>query len=80
VHGFGHPQGALTANVQLVELLVRRWYVIQAAREAGTSWEDIGAALGMSADEATDWYRGTIARREQHVPDVHDTDRARAVL
>ena len=41
----------LAANAQLVELLVgRRWYVMQAAREVGASWGDIGAALGLSAE------------------------------
>jgi hypothetical protein len=72
---------ALTANAQLVELLVgRRWCVIMAAREARASWKAIGVALGMSAEEAESWYRGKIAHREQHVPDVHDAGRARAVL
>ena len=72
---------ALAANAQLVELLIgRRWYVIMAARESGARWEDIGGALGMSAQEAEDWYRDKIAHREQYVPDVHDAQRARAAL
>jgi hypothetical protein len=72
---------ALAANARLVTLLVsRRWYVIQAGREAGASWDDIGAALGMTGHEAQDWYREQISRREQDVPDVHDAARARAVL
>src|SRR5688500_14602444 len=60
---------ALTANAQLVELLVsRRWYVMQAAREAGASWADVGVALGLSAQEAEGCYRDRIAQREQYVP------------
>jgi hypothetical protein len=72
---------ALTANAQLVELLVsRRWYVMQAAREAGATWTDVGVALGMSTEEAQDWYRDKIAHREQYVPDFHDEERTRAAL
>ena len=72
---------ALTANAQLVELLVgRRWYVIQAAGEAGASWDDVGVALGMSGQAAEDWYRDKIAHREQYVPDLHDATRARQAL
>ena len=71
----------LAANAQLVELLVgRRWYVMQAAREVGASWGDIGAALGLSAEDAESWYRDKIAHREQYVPDFHDTERAREAL
>ena len=72
---------ALTANAQLVELLIgRRWYVIQAAREASASWDDVGTALGLTAQEAEDWYRDKIAHREQYVPEFHDAERARAAL
>lgn len=72
---------ALSANAQLVELLVsRRWYVMQAAREAGASWDEIGRALGQSGQEAESWYSATIAHREEVVPDFHDAARARAAL
>lgn len=72
---------ALEANRQLVELLTsRRWYVMQAAREVGASWSEIGAALGMSKQGAQDWYRRKIELQEQHVGDLHDAERARAVL
>jgi hypothetical protein len=72
---------ALAANARLVELLVgRRWCVIQAAREAGAGWEDIGASLGLTIGDVKDWYTDAIAHREQYVAGIHDTPRARAVL
>src|SRR3954453_12322458 len=53
---------ALQANAQLVELVIgRRWYVMQAARETGATWIEVGAALGMTGQEAEDWYRDKIA-------------------
>lgn len=72
---------ALEANRDMVELLTdRRWYVMREAREAGASWPQIGAALGMSKQGAQDWYRRRIELQEQHVGDLHDADRARAPL
>ena len=72
---------ALEANREMVELLTnRRWYVMREAREAGASWPQIGAALGMSKQGAQDWYRRRIELQEQHVGDLHDADRARAAL
>jgi hypothetical protein len=36
---------ALRANAELVQLLLgRRWYVMQDAREAGATWDEIGEA------------------------------------
>jgi hypothetical protein len=72
---------ALAANAQLVTLLTgRRWYVMQAAREEGATWDAIGTALGMTGEAAQASYREQIARREQYVPDIHDAARARAAL
>jgi hypothetical protein len=72
---------ALEANARLVDLLTgRRWYVMRDAREAGASWSEIGAALGMSKQGAQDWYRRKIADRERCVGDLHDTERARSAL
>ena len=48
--------------------------------EAGASWTQIGAALGMSKQGAPDWYRGKIAEQERYVGDLHDTERAKAAL
>src|SRR5690349_8474462 len=72
---------ALEANRRLVELLTgRRWYVMRAAREAGASWSEIGAALGMSKQGAQDWYRRKIAEQERWAGDIHDAERARRAL
>jgi hypothetical protein len=54
--------------------------VMQAAREAGASWSQIGASLGMTKQGAQDWYRRKIADQEQYVGDLHDADRARAAV
>jgi hypothetical protein len=75
------PLHALEANRRLVDLLTgRRWYVIRDAREAGATWEQIGAALGMTKQGAQDWYKRKIELQEQHVDDFHDAERARAAL
>lgn len=72
---------ALEANRRLVDLLVgRRWFVMLAAREAGASWEEIGAALGVSREEALAEYDARISAQEQHVGDLHDAERARRVI
>lgn len=71
---------ALAANARLVDLLSgRRWYVMQAAREEGAEWAEIGAALGISKQAAWEFYKRKIEARETYVADHHDTERARAV-
>ena len=75
------PLDALAANAAAVDLLVgRRWYVIQAAREAGETWQAIGAALGISKQGAQDYYRRKIEQQELFVSELHDGERARAAL
>ena len=75
------PLEALEANARLVGLLTgARWWVMQAAREAGASWTEIGAALGMTKQGARDWYRRKIGERERYAPEHHDATRARAAL
>ncbi|MFC9898526.1 hypothetical protein ACFVMC_32950 [Nocardia sp. NPDC127579] len=72
---------ALEANRRLTELLTgRRWSVMRSAREAGASWAAVGAALGISKQGAIDWYKRKIEHQEQHLPELHDAARARAVL
>ncbi|WP_416567327.1 hypothetical protein [Nocardia testacea] len=49
---------ALKANARLVEvLLAYRWRVMADARYDGKSWTEIGQILGMTASEASGWYR-----------------------
>lgn len=72
---------ALRASRLLVDRLNgRRWYVMRDAREAGASWAEIGDAAGVSRQAAQQWYRQAIEAQEQHVGEMHDTFRARAVL
>lgn len=72
---------ALAANRRLVDLLTgHRWHVMRQAREEGATWEQIGAALGMSRQGAREWYGKKLARQEQYPGDFHDTDRGRAAL
>ncbi len=72
---------ALAANARLVDLLSgRRWYVIQAAREQGAEWAEIGAALGISKQAAWEFYKRKIEAQETYVGDHHDTARARSAL
>jgi len=72
---------ALAANARLVGLLSgRRWYVIQAAREEGAEWAEIGAALGVSKQAAWEFYKRKIEEQETHAADYHDAEAARAAL
>jgi hypothetical protein len=72
---------ALQANRSAVDLLIaRRWYVIQEARESGATWEEIGAALGITKQGAQDYYRRQIEKQEQYAPSLHDAGRAHAAL
>jgi hypothetical protein len=67
---------ALRANTELVDLLTgRRWMVIQDAREAGATWEQIGQALGMSRHAARNWYKRKIRAQERYVEHRHDVRR-----
>lgn len=72
---------ALAANAAAVNLLIgRRWYVMQAAREAGATWEAIGTALRITKQGAQDYYRRQIENQEKYAANFHDTDRVRAAL
>ncbi|MDN5917375.1 MAG: hypothetical protein L0I76_20135 [Pseudonocardia sp.] len=71
---------ALAANRRVVDLLTeRRWVVMRDAREAGASWAQIGEALGMTRQGATDTYRRAIANRAK-VDVEHQTERAERAL
>jgi hypothetical protein len=72
---------ALKANTELVRLLTgRRWYVMRDARQAGATWDEIGAAVDMSGQEARDWYRQKIEFQEKYAAEFHDAAGSRAVL
>jgi hypothetical protein len=75
------PLEALTANQEAVRrLIAQRWFVMRDAREAGATWEAIGAALGITKQGAQDYYRRAIASQEQYVAKFHDSERSRSAL
>ena len=49
--------------------------VMRAAREAGASWAEISAVLGMSKQGAQNLYRRKIADQERYVGGLHDGKR-----
>jgi hypothetical protein len=64
------PLAALAANREVVEQLVGwRWGAMREAREQGHGWSDIGAALGLDADQA----RQAYLERVQQQRLVHET-------
>ncbi|MFE3206406.1 hypothetical protein [Embleya sp. NPDC059237] len=75
------PLHALAASARLVDMLTGvRWVDMRNAREQGSTWQEIGDALGMTRQGAYDWYARKITKQAKYVPDLHDTDRARAAL
>lgn len=58
----------------------RRWIDVMYAREHGDTWDAIGNAMHMSADEARAWYAAKIAHQARYVGDLHDAARAEAAL
>jgi hypothetical protein len=70
------PLQALAANREVVEQLVGwRFGAMREAREQGHGWAEIGAALGMDADQARQLYLERVQRQrlvhEAH-PDLRD--------
>jgi len=56
---------ALRASRRLVELLTgARWHMIRQAREEGSSWSQVGGALGMSKQAAYDFYRRKLDQQD----------------
>lgn len=71
--------GLAAAHALIRSLTGRRWIDMRRAREQGATWRQIGEALGMTRQAATDYYRRTIAEQERYNPQ-HDAARARAAL
>ncbi len=73
---------ALRASRRVVELLTTaRWHLMRQAREEGSSWSQVGTALGMSRQAAYDFYRRKLDQQGESVaPDSHDVARSRAAL
>jgi len=56
---------ALSANATLVARLnTERWLVMRAARDAGSSWDQIGTALGTSRQSAWEFLRRKLEDTE----------------
>ncbi|GAA4411002.1 hypothetical protein ACFQV2_39905 [Actinokineospora soli] len=72
---------ALAATTRLLTLMTgRRWITIMQAREDGATWAEVGEAMGTDAETARSWYAEKIAAQRRHLPDLHDSSRAEAVL
>ena len=70
------PLQALAANREVVDQLVGwRWGAMREAREQGHSWAEIGAALGVDAEQASQVYLQRVEQQrlvhETH-PDLRD--------
>jgi hypothetical protein len=60
----------LAANREVVEQLVGwRWGAMREAREQGYGWAAIGAALGLDAEQASQFYLERVQRQRL----VHET-------
>ena len=60
------PLDVLRDTTELLSLLTGwRWQVVQAAREAGATWKEIGAAVGASAEQAEAEHAAAV-RRQTH--------------
>jgi len=73
---------ALRASRRVVELLTgARWHMMRQAREEGSSWSQVGTALGMSKQAAYDFYRRKLNQQDESPdPASNSSDRSRAAL
>jgi hypothetical protein len=73
---------ALRASRRVVELLTNaRWHMVRQAREEGSSWSQVGTALGMSKQAAYDFYRRKLDQQDgSAVPGDFNAARNRAAL
>lgn len=73
---------ALRASRRVVELLTgARWHMMRQAREEGSSWTQVGDALGMSKQAAYDFYRRKLDHKDTSAaPGSYNRPRSRAAL
>ena len=73
---------ALRASRRVVELLTgARWHLMRQAREEGSSWSQVGTALGMSKQAAYDFYRRKLDQQDESPdPGTASSSRSRAAL
>ncbi|WP_405059556.1 hypothetical protein OG474_43455 [Kribbella sp. NBC_01505] len=70
---------ALRASRRVVELLTgARWHMIRQAREEGSSWSQVGGALGMSKQAAYDFYQRNLAQQDTVTTETKDAARSQA--
>jgi hypothetical protein len=71
---------ALRASRRVVELLTAaRWHMMRQAREEGSSWSQVGMALGMSKQAAYDFYRRKLDQQDESPdPGTASSERSRA--
>lgn len=72
---------ALAAETELSRLVGgRRWIRIMRARAHGATWEEVGQAMRLSAEEARAWYAKRIAFQAEYAGDFHNAAEAEAAL
>lgn len=70
---------ALRTSRQVVDLLTgARWHMIRQAREEGSSWSQIGGALGVSKQAAFDFYQRKLDLQDASSMDADSSVRSRA--
>jgi hypothetical protein len=73
---------ALRASRRVVELLTdARWHMMRQAREEGSSWSQVGGALGVSKQAAYDFYRRKLDQQDESAtPGSYNAKRSHAAL
>jgi hypothetical protein len=72
---------ALRASRRVVEILTNaRWHMMRQAREEGSSWSQVGEALGTSKQAAYDFYRRKLDQQDAATDQADSTPRSRAAL
>jgi hypothetical protein len=72
---------ALRASRRVVDLLAgARWHMMRQAREEGSSWSQVGTALGVSKQAAYDFYRRKLDQQDAAPDKESSTPRSRAAL
>ncbi|MEV6285621.1 hypothetical protein [Kribbella sp. NPDC051770] len=70
---------ALRASRRVVELLTgARWHMIRQAREEGSSWSQVGLAMGTSKQAAYDFYRRNLDQQDASADAANSSTRSRA--
>jgi hypothetical protein len=73
---------ALRASRRVVDLITgARWHMMRQAREEGSSWSEVGNALGMSKQAAYDFYRRKLRQQDESAArEDYNAPRNRAAL